>query len=99
MQLAVGFADFMFIALFFACLARFHIPARRTFFVLYAVLAVYMVLTSYVETLPALVPIAIVMIGMNLRRFRYSRSEVFALLYAGLIVVAVIGGLFFLSRR
>jgi len=99
MQLAVGFADFMFIALFFACLARFRIPARWTFVVLFVLLAVYMVLTSYVETLPALVPIAIVMIGMNLRRFRYSRSEAFALLYAGIIVVAVIGGLFFLYRK
>ncbi len=99
MQLAVGFADFLFIALFFACFARFGIPARRTFGVLCGVLAGYMLLVGSLSlALPALVPIALVVIGMNLPHFRYTRSEAFALLYAGLIVAVVAGGFYFFGR-
>lgn len=100
LQLSVGFADFLFIALFFACFVRFGIPARRTFQVLCATLAAYMLIVYFTNiALPALVPIAIVVIGMNLSQFHYQRSEAFALLYAGLIVGAVMGGLFFYSHR
>ena len=100
MQLAVGFADFLFIALFFACFARFEIPARKTFYVLCAVLMAYMVIVFLTNwALPALVPIAVVIIGMNLRRFRYERSEAFALLYAGLILAAVVAVFYFLNGR
>jgi hypothetical protein len=99
-QLSVGFADFLFIALFFACLSRFGIPSAQTFGVLCAVLVCYLTVV-YVKgiDLPALVPIAAVVVGMNLRQFRYERSEAFALLYAGLIVAAVLDGLLFLSHR
>jgi hypothetical protein len=106
MQLAVGFADFLFIALFFASFVRFGIPARRTFSMLYSALALYMVFVAMPQllgltdlALPALVPIAVVVIGMNLRQFRYDRSEAFALLYAGLIVAAVAGIFYFASHR
>jgi hypothetical protein len=99
-QLAVGFADFLFIALFFACFARFGVPSGRTFKALCALLLVYMGIV-YVTglDLPALVPIAIVVVGMNLRQFRYERSEAFALLYAGLIVAAIMGGFLFMSHH
>lgn len=100
MQLAVGFADFLFIGLFFACFARFGVPSRATFYVLCATLVLYMyVVFQFGVALPALVPIAVVVIGMNLRAFRYARSELFALLYAGLLVVAILGGLFLFSRH
>ena len=91
-ELRVGFADYLFIALFFACFAKFGVPARRTFFVLAGVLSLYMLYVMATGTaLPALVPIAAVIISMNLRRFRYERSEAFALFYAGLIILAVFG--------
>ena len=96
----VGFADYLFIALFFACFLRFGIPARRTFAVLCVTLVAYMAYGSQTGTdLPALVPIAAVIILTNLRQFRYERSEGFALLYAGLLVAAILGGLFFFSHR
>ena len=96
----VGFADYLFIALFFACFLRFGIPSRRTFAVLCVTLVAYMAYGSQTGTdLPALVPIAAVIILTNLRQFRYERSEGFALLYAGLIVAAILGGLFFFSHR
>ena len=88
----VGFADYLFIALFFACFAKFGVPARRTFFALAGVLSLYMLYVLATGTpLPALVPIAAVIISMNLRRFRYERAEAFALFYAALIICAVFG--------
>ena len=54
-------------------------------------LAAYMAVVALAGlALPALVPMAAVLIGMNIRRFRYERSELFALLYAGLIVAGVL---------
>lgn len=92
LELQIGFADFLFIALFFACFRRFGVSAWNTFVVLCAVLSVYMLVVAFAgPALPALVPIAVVVIGMNLRQFRYDRSEAFALLYSALIVGAVVG--------
>lgn len=98
--LLIGFADFLFIALFFACFVRFGIPARRTFQVLFVTLFLYMAVVFLGDlSLPALVPIAVVVIGMNWRRFRYERSEAFALLYAGLLLSAALAYLIFRSRH
>ncbi len=92
MKLSVGLADFLFTSLFFACFARFGIPSRRTFLTLFVTLVVYMFIVFFLNLdLPALVPIAVVVIGMNLTRFRFSRSEVFAMLYAGLLVLGILG--------
>ena len=98
--LRIGFADFLFIALFFACFARFDIPARRTFQVLFFTLFLYMAVVFLSGiALPALVPIAVVVIGMNWRRFRYERSEAFALLYAGLLLSGALAYLTLRSRH
>lgn len=100
MQLAVGFADFLFIALFFACFRRFGVPSRKTFQALTVVLILYMFAVLFTGTpLPALVPIAVVVIAMNFRHFKYEREEKFALLYAGLIVLTLFGYLFYVSRK
>lgn len=98
--LLVGFADFLFIALFFACFQRFGIPSRRIFPVLFVTLFCYMaVVFLFGFSLPALVPIAVVVIGMNWRRFRYERTEAFALLYAGILLSAALLFLFWRSRH
>jgi hypothetical protein len=98
--LAVGFADFLFIALFFAAFARFGIPAGRTFALLCGILCLYMlaVIIGHLD-LPALLPIACVVIGGNMRAFHYKREEAFAMLYAGLIVLGILGVLMFASHR
>ena len=99
MQLAVGFADYLFIGLFFGCFASFRVPAKRTFTVLFITLALYMTVVAFKNiALPALVPIAVVVVGMHLKRFNYKRDELFALLYAGLIVGAI-GAFFFFKSR
>ena len=98
--LAVGFADFLFIALFFACFVRFHVPARRTFVLLCSILCLYMVVVIVGSIdLPALLPIAIVIVGSHLDAFRYKREEAFAMLYAGLLVAAILAGLVYMSHR
>ena len=69
-----------------------HSGAADVLGVLAAVLSLYMLYVLATGTpLPALVPIAAVIISMNLRRFRYERAEAFALFYAGLIILAVFG--------
>ena len=98
--LNIGFADFLFIALFFACFAHFGIPSRRTFYVLFVTLFFYMAIVfSFGPALPALVPVAVVVIGMHWRRFRYKRSEAFALLYVGLLVSGILAYLSFRARH
>ncbi|MDE2126218.1 MAG: hypothetical protein KGJ62_06485 [Armatimonadetes bacterium] len=97
--LTVGFADFLFIALFFACFKRFHIPARRTFWIMYVVLALYSALVYLTGiALPALVPIALVVIICHSREFRYERQEKIALCAATLVAAAV-GLAFWLAGR
>jgi len=99
MQLAVGFADFLFIALFFACFVKFSSPSRNTFITLCVTLAGYMAIVALKNVaLPALVPIAVVVVGMNLKRFEYARQELFAMLYAAIIVAVVGGGLYIRNR-
>lgn len=99
MQLAVGFADFLFIATFFACFARFGVSSRRTFYALCLVLTGYMMIVATQDvSLPALVPIAVVIVGMNLRHFQYTREERFAMLYAGIIVTVVLGFMVYRSQ-
>lgn len=103
MQLAVGFADFLFVAFFFACFQRLGMSLsayRATIIALLVVLTVYLAFVFLFSTdLPALVPIAVVVIAVNWRAFRYSRSERFALLYVGLALVVFLGlAIYFLHK-
>jgi hypothetical protein len=87
----IGFADFLFIAFFVAAICRF-IPSSRvyqkTLRTLLIVLSLYMFIVFAVNiSLPALVPMAVVMVILHWRQFKYKRSELFAMLYAGLIII------------
>jgi hypothetical protein len=99
----VGFADFVFIAFFVAAMCRFEGDAvgyGRTVRPLAAVLAAYMVVVLLTDwRLPALVPMAAVVLAVHWRRFRYSRSEAIALIYAAALVAVLLGGAVWLSRR
>jgi hypothetical protein len=98
----VGFADFLFIAFFVAAICRFA-PGPgtyvRTLWGLIAVLCAYMLVVLVKEiNLPALVPMAILMIGLHWRRFHYERSELFALLYAALFIGLIAAGFWLFGR-
>jgi hypothetical protein len=64
-----------------------------------AVLVLYMVVVFIKQwELPALLPMALAMIGVHWREFRYSREEGFALFYAGLLIVGIISAVTLLRR-
>lgn len=99
----VGFADFMFIAFFTAAITRF-VPQKsvykRMVWTLIGVLCVYMLLALFSDlSLPALVPMAVVMLALHWRYFHYERSELFAMLYAALFIAAIAAGFWFFSNR
>ncbi len=91
---SIGFADYLFIAFFVAAICRFS-PNQRTYSLtmkaLIVTLCAYMGFTIFFNVnLPALVPMAVVMIGLHWKSFRYSRSEAFAMLYAVIVVLLII---------
>jgi hypothetical protein len=98
----VGFADFLFIAFFVAAMCRFAGDREgyvRTVLPLAVVLCLYMlVVLATGWRLPALAPMAVVVLAVHWRRFRYERSEAFALLYAGLFVAALAAAMMLLRR-
>lgn len=81
----IGPADFLFCAMFFVALFRFKMRTRQTLVALVPTLLVYLAL-AYFMPLPALVPIGLVVLAINLPEFRLSRDE-----WAATGVVAAIG--------
>lgn len=101
-HLIVGFADFLFIAFFVSAISRF-VPSsrvyRRMLLTLIAILGAYMLVVFFSGwNLPALLPLAVIMIALHWRYFQYSRSELFALLYAGLFIVLIGAGFWYMNR-
>jgi hypothetical protein len=98
----VGFADFLFTAFFIAAICRFvtaRSPYARTVITLVTALCLYMCIVLYFDlSLPALVPMSLVMLTLHWKNFQYSRSEVFALIYAAMIIFLVVGLFWFLGR-
>lgn len=91
---SIGFADYLFIAFFVAAICRFS-PSEKTYSItvraLIITLCAYMALVLFLRLdLPALVPMAMVMIGLHWKSFHYSRAEAFAMLYAVILVVMII---------
>lgn len=99
----VGPGDVLFLAFFFACLAAFNLRLRLTMAIMCIVLTAYLqvvlllgdrsFLNVPLQALPALVPMAAVVLIVNWRSFRLSASEkvlsaVAWLLSAGFIVYA-----------
>ncbi|HXG25153.1 MAG TPA: hypothetical protein VNJ09_11400 [Chthonomonadales bacterium] len=99
----VGFADFLFIAFFIAAICRYVAkpdPYPRAVIALILVLTAYMLVVLITGlSLPALLPMAVVMIALHWRHFHYARSEVFALLYAGLFIAIIAVGFWYFARR
>ncbi|MGC8666519.1 MAG: hypothetical protein ACP5VE_00185 [Chthonomonadales bacterium] len=99
----VGFADFLFIAFFTAAVCR-YMPSpnafARTLKALILVLCAYMLLVHLTGwALPALLPMAVVMIALHWRHFHYNRSEAFALAYAAVFIALIATGFWLMSRR
>jgi hypothetical protein len=87
--LTVGMADFVFLALFFACVYRFELNFKATFAAFFALLTLSLFLVSIVGPIPALAPMALGFVTVNFRRFNLSRSELQAMGAAAAIVLVV----------
>ncbi len=92
----IGAGDFVFLALYAACLIRFGLRVRATMIGLFLALWIYLglVLLGIALRLPALVPMAIVTLALNWRSFQLSRQEAIASVLVISIAVAVIAWLF-----
>jgi hypothetical protein len=106
----IGPADFVFLAFYFACIWRFGMAARATYLWMVIALAAYMVFQSTVgsltprlmdavDMLPGLVPMAVVLLMVNRKYFRFSREEKRVMAVVALLVVAIVAFAFWAVRR
>lgn len=97
----IGAGDFIFLALYAACLIRFGLRVRATMIGLFVALWVYLGLVLWVlpalgvaPRLPALVPMAIVTLVINWRTFQLSRQETVASVVVTTLALGIIAWLF-----
>jgi hypothetical protein len=90
----MGMADFVFLAFFFACAGRFGMNARGTFWLLAALLSVLLFSIQWLGAFPAVLPMALGFVLVNLRYFKLSRAEIHATLIV-FCLMAVLVALFF----
>jgi hypothetical protein len=96
----IGVGDFVFLAFYAACLYRFGLRPRATAIGLFLTLWVYLVLVilGVAVALPALVPMAAVVLLVNAREFHLSRQEKWASLLVILPMLALLAWLLLKSR-
>lgn len=100
---AIGFigpGDALFMAFFFAVVLRLNLNVRGTFWWMYGLLTLTMliVLSPFGFNIAALVPMGLAVLIANFRYFKLKREEAFATLYAGLLVVALVTGFYVYSH-
>jgi hypothetical protein len=106
----IGPADFVFLAFYFACVWRFNMAARATYIWMVIALAGYMFFQNVVgsltprfmdavDMLPGLVPMAVVLLIVNRKYFRFSREEKRAMAVVALLVVSIIAFAFWTAKR
>ncbi len=88
----IGPGDALFIACFLAAVQRLNLNERGTFWWIYGLLTLAMLIVL-IQGFPiaALVPMGLAVIAANFRYFRYQRAEVFAMIYAAIMIFVVIG--------
>lgn len=105
----IGPADFVFLAFYFACVWRFNMAARATYIWMVVALAGYMFFQNVVgsltprfmdavDMLPGLVPMAVVLLLVNRKYFRFSLEEKRAMVIVALLVVGIIAFAFWAFR-
>lgn len=92
----IGVGDFVFLTLYLTCLYRFGLRVRATAIGLFLVLWLYLMVVAFgvVPALPGLVPMALVVLGVNWREFQLSRQEKVASLLTVGMALGLIGWLF-----
>jgi hypothetical protein len=97
----IGPGDALFIAFYFAAILRLGMNGRGTFRLMYVLLTLTLLYVLLPNSLPvaALVPMGFAVIIANARLFTLKRDEVFAMLYAAALVVALVAGFYVYSHR
>lgn len=105
----IGPADFVFLSFYFACIWRFGMAVRATYGWMVIALAGYMFVqnlvgsltprfASAVDLLPGLVPMAVVLVLVNRRHFRFSPEEKRAIAIAAVLVGGLVVWSFWMLR-
>lgn len=102
----IGPADFLFFSMFLVALNRFGGRAKATFLWVLLALAGYLLVVLLfghlslgpfsLAALPALVPMAVVVLAVNWNTFRLSKDEKISLMVVTILVMALIAGSFWL---
>ncbi len=100
---AVGFigpGDALFMAFFFAVVLRLNMNVRGTFWWMYGLLTLtmFIVLSPLGFNIAALVPMGLAVLIANFRHFKLKREEVFATLYAAILILALVTGFYFYAH-
>lgn len=92
----IGLGDILFVAFFLAVILRFNMNVRGTFWWMYGLLTLTMliVLSPFGFNIAALVPMGLAVLIANFRYFKLKREEVFATFYAGLLIIALVTGFY-----
>ena len=96
----IGPGDALFIAFFLAAVQRLDMNLRGTFWWMFGLLT--LAISEVIAIgfpIGALVPMGIAVLIANFRYFRLKRAEVFAIVYALALVLALAGAFFFLTSR
>ena len=96
----IGPGDVLFMAFFFAVVLRLNMNVRGTFWWIYGLLTATMLYVLLPQSLnvAALVPMGLAVLIANFSYFKLKREEVFATLYAGLLVLALVTGFYFYAH-
>lgn len=95
----IGPGDALFMAFFFAVALRLSLNVRGTFWWTYGLLTATMLLVLITGLgVAALIPMGLAVVIANFRFFKLKREEVFATLYAGVFIVALVTGFYYYSH-
>ena len=92
----IGPGDALFMAFFFAVVLRLNMNVRGTFWWMYGLLTLTMliVLSPFGFNIAALVPMGLAVLIANFRYFKLKREEVFATIYAALLILTLVTGFY-----
>ena len=96
----IGPGDVLFVAFFFAVVLRLNMNVRGTFWGIYGLLTATMiyVLSPGSINVGALVPMGLAVLIANFSSFKLKREEVFATIYATLLVLVLVTGFYFYAH-
>ncbi|RYG38790.1 hypothetical protein EON81_02635 [bacterium] len=108
-MLYIGPADFLFMAMFFVALYRFKMRTRATAIAMLPTMAAYLLVVLVFSdksigpirlgALPALVPIGMVVLGVNWREFKLTKDEKLTTVVLFIIGIALLAWRFWVNRE